>query len=304
MTSIVRRIAIFLLGLLAGTSLSGISGPAAAEPLRVLWWNVSVEERQAGHPERAQLGEFLDSYRAGGFYNVTTIRSTRRGEFAEHMRNSDYDMIVVDATTRFSPFDESDLSAFRSFYSENGANLMLDGTFWIRNYRGEAMTRFPGNDGSLGKLLVNQFEPFRAAGGGVLIGTDHDAYQTGANAVLRALIPRAKFTGSTNPSRDGDFFGDLLLAGVEPVKPIDILKSWEAIPTQGEAPIGTFKDHTGKSVTLYSLVETSDKPGGQRKRPYISASFDPGSDRTAIDSQDVAEKVLDRMPTRKSPPLD
>lgn len=78
----------------------------------------------------------------------------------------------------------------------------------------------------------------------------------------------------------------------------DILRHWEAVPSQGEAPVGEFVDFMGRPVTLYSLVETADQPGGGRKRPYISASIFPGSGRTAIDSD---EPAFENLPTHKGP---
>ena len=104
------------------------------------------------------------------------------------------------------------------------------------------------------------------------------------------------------------FIGQTLLGQTVPVRAIDILNHWQSIPSQGEAPVGTFTDFTGQPVTLYTLVETADKPGGGAKKPYISASFDPGSAKTAIDSETAfapepeAPRLPDNMPTRQGPP--
>ena len=113
-------------------------------------------------------------------------------------------------------------------------------------------------------------------------------------------MPRARFSGRTNPSRDGEFIGNTLLNTAVSVRPLDILQHWEEIPSQAEAPVGQFTDFMGNPVTLHTLVETSDKPGGKAKRPYISASFAPGEGRTAIDSNAEPDPPRDYMPTRKS----
>jgi len=146
---------------------------------------------------------------------------------------------------------------------------------------------------------VNQLALLADAGGGILIGADHDAWQTNANTALQALLPQARFRGTTNPSTDGQFIGDALLGHRVSVTARDILRHWEAVPNQGEAPVGDYTDFMGRPVTLYSLVETADKPGGGRKRPYISASVFPGAGTTAIDSD---KSVFDNLPTHKSTP--
>jgi hypothetical protein len=182
---------------------------------------------------------------------------------------------------------------------------MLDGSFGIRSMRipGTPQVDFPGAENSSAALLANQVSAIARAGGGVLIGSDHDGWQVGANAALRALVPDARFRGTTNPSTDGQFLGDLLLTGVLPVKPIVLLRHWESVPNQGEAPVGGFTDFAGAPVQLYALVEAADKPGGGRKRPYISASFDPGNKRFDIDSELAPEpEIPNNMPTRKGPP--
>jgi hypothetical protein len=150
-------------------------------------------------------------------------------------------------------------------------------------------------------LTLNQIESLREAGGGVLIGTDHDRFQRAANYMLRAILPDAQFRNSTDPSRDGEFFGKVLLAQREAVKPLDLLQHWEAIPNQGQAPVGTFTDFEGRPVTLYTLVEASNKPGGGTRRAYISATINPGDDR--VDIAEDAAPVINRMPTRKSGPV-
>lgn len=277
------------------------TSPAHAAPLRILWWNASVTEPKAGPNDRKKIVDYLNRHENGAEFRVTQINSNRKGQFAGHLSSADYDMIIIDSTTPSALFNRADLDAFRGFYAKSGRRVMLDGTLWIRSTRYTSLSRFPGKGEVLGKFTLNQLEPFRDTGG-ILIGTDHDAFQTSANQALRAIIPDARFSGRTNPSRDGRFFGDGLLSASDPVTPIDILRHWESIPSQAETPVGNFVDFMGNPVTLYSLVETSDKPGRKRKRPYISANFDPGQDSVAIDSKVLPDKPKDRMPTRKSPP--
>lgn len=278
------------------------AGSASPETMNVLWWSASVIENKVQPKQRETLARFLNDYDGGKVYSVVFRHSQRKGEFAAHMQSASYDLIVVDATTRKKYFNQPDLDAFRNFYLTRSRTLMFDGTLWIRNTRYSDLTIFPGENNNSAALLISQIDALRKVGGGLLVGTDHREYQASADQVVQAILPGTSFKGTTNPSTDGNFVGKLLLSGKIPVKPVDILRHWEVIPNQGEAPVGQFTDFTGANVTLYSLVEISDKPGGKRMRPYMSSTIDPGSGKTAINSN-VAVKS-DPMPTRKSPPLD
>ena len=277
---------------------------AADGPGQVLWFDGNVPDPNHTTAHRRKMAEYLDAYDGGDTLSVTFVSSLQRGRLAEAMGGQSYDVVVLDLLANRNKFNDDDIAALKTHYAGRRA-LMLDGSFWIRSIRHNPKTRFPGNDGATGALLVNQIMALLDAGGGTLIGTDHDRYQVAANAALDALVPGARFEGSTDPSTDGTFKGKVLLAHAEPIRAADILEHWQSVPSQGEAPVGTFVDVTGQTITLFDLVSTADKPGGGRKRPYVSASFDPGSEEFAIDG-DVAPEVEaepelpDNMPTRKS----
>ena len=248
--------------------------------------------------DREKIANWVGAYGGGGVF-ATTFRVNRTGgALARELEQNQYDIIVLDLIGRRRYMNTADTTALQNFYASGKSALVLDGSLWIRNLRRYRATTFPGRNGATGGLMINQLTMLAEAGGGILIGTDHDAFQVGANYALRALVPGAQFSGRTVPSTDGDFIGEALLAKRERVIAKDILRHWEAVPSQGEAPVGNFVDFMGRPVTLYSLVETADKPGGGRKRPYVSASIFPGSGRTAIDSD---QPVFDNLPTHKSP---
>lgn len=275
----------------------------AQEPVRVLWWDGSpTYEGATNAQDRAAMALYVDGFGGGTQFAVTFQSSTRAGALAEQMKRGTYDILVLDVTTTSANFTTADLAAVQAHYQSGKNALLLDGTLWIRNARPGPMTLFPGPNGASAALLMNQIQALVDAGGGILIGTDHREFQVGANQLLRAILPGAHFSGRTNPSRDGAFIGDVLLRAAVPVAPLDILRHWEEVPSQAEAPVGQFTDFLGHAVTLHALVETSDKPGSRAKRPYISASFAPGDGRTAIDDDAVPEAVKepDNMPTRKS----
>lgn len=294
---------------------------AAAQPMKVLWWDVSLNESRNKPDNRQRMARYLDQYRGGARFDVDYVFGPRRGAFARHMAaNPGYRIVVVTAANDNRVFNRADQDAFRTFYASGRKTLMLDGTLGIRNSDVRQRTKWPGANNSSANMLVNQMEALRRAGGGLLIGTDHGRFQASANLALQAILPRARFSRVTNPSRDGQFFGEVLLAEARPVRPFDMLRHWEAIPNQGQAPVGSFTDFQGRAVRLYALVEASDKPGGGPRRPYISSSVNPGKARFDITRNqaptqeppppppkkepEVVEEPpeVDRMPTRKGPP--
>ncbi len=292
---------------------------AQAEPVRVLWWDVSLDERSNKPANRQRMARYIDGYKGGAVYDVDYSFEPRRGAFARHLAaNPGYGIVVITAANNNRVFNRSDQQAFRNFYASGRRALMLDGTLGIRNSDIRQRTKWPGANRSSANMLINQIEALRKSGGGLLIGTDHGQFQASANLALQAILPGARFSRVTNPSRDGAFFGDLLLAEAAQVKPLDMLRHWEAIPNQGQAPVGGYTDFLGRSVRLYTLVEAADKPGGGTRRPYISSTIDPGNRRFDIASSNAPAvqappppppvapepepEVIDRMPTRKSLP--
>lgn len=288
-----------LLVLMTGFGWAG-AVQAQHDARKVLWFN--------GMPDipptfvsrhRRDMARFVDNYGDGTAFDVTYKQVVRGGGLAAELRSGQYDIVVLDLTNREKRLNTADAEALRQFYASGRSGLMLDGSFAIRNIDINRTTAFPGVNGSSGGLLMNQMYALAENGGGVLIGTDHNVWQSNANAALQAIVPGARFQGTTNPSTDGDFIGSTLLASRVIVTARDLLKHWESVPNQGEAPVGQFKDFRGRPVVLFSLVETADKPGGGRKRPYISASFSAGQDRIPIDS---ADGMFKDMPTHKSAP--
>lgn len=277
------------------------TGNASAQgsPVRVLWWNGMPDYPPVMYERhRRQMADYVDAFEGGQVFSVVYRASQRAGELGQAINAGQFDILVLDIINRRSNLNGSDTAALQQFYASGKTALMLDGSFWIRSTEVKPRTRFPGENGGTGGLTINQLVLLAEAGGGILIGADHNEWQLDANKALQALVPQAKFRGKTNPSTDGAFIGNALLAKQVPVTARDILRHWEAVPDQGEAPVGQFTDFMGRPVTLYSMVETADKPGGGRKRPYISSTVFPGQGETAIDS---VEPVLDNLPTHKSP---
>lgn len=281
-----------------------------ADPIQVLFVNGTDDDPVSSNALRQEMSDWLNTVENGTLFRSVFVRYRRPGALAEALaQNPGMDVVILDLSNTVSYVGRGDGPALQAFYASGKRALMLDGSFGIRNLRirGTSEVRFPGVENSSAALLANQVTAIARAGGGILIGTDHNSWQTGANAALRAILPDARFRGTTNPSTDGEFIGDVLLNAYMPIKPVVLLRHWESVPNQGEAPVGGFTDFNGAPVQLFSLVEAADKPGGGRKRPYISASFDPGEARYAIDSDAAPVEAApepqlpDNMPTRKGP---
>ncbi|MEM1351116.1 MAG: hypothetical protein AAGF27_02165, partial [Pseudomonadota bacterium] len=217
-------------------------GAGANAQTRVLWWDISANEPRNKPENRRTMARYVDSYAGGGRYSVDYVYSPRRGTLARHLAaNPGYGIIVISAANTSRLFNKADQDALRAFYASGRKALMLDGTLGVRNSDVRQLTQWPGANNASANMLINQMEALRRAGGGLLIGTDHGRFQASANVALGAILPRAQFSRITDPSRNGEFFGDLLLAD-RPVRPLDMLKHWEAIPNQGQAPVGQYRD--------------------------------------------------------------
>ena len=291
---------LMFVALLLGGAQHGVAQHETATTTRILWFNGMPDlSPEVVSRHREVMARYVDQFQGGNAFQVTYKQHLRGGALASELQAGQYDIVILDMANRRARMNAADTAALQQFYASGRARLMLDGSFAIRNINNNPTTQFPGLNGSSAGLLMNQLFALADRGGGILIGTDHSNWQSNANRALAAIVPGAQFRGTTNPSTDGDFIGTVLLATRVTVTARDLLKHWESVPNQGEAPVGQFTDFRGQPIVLYSLVETADKPGGGRKRPYISASFSPGEDRIPIDSE---EQVFDTIPTHKSQP--
>lgn len=262
---------------------------AQAAQFNVLWWD-STPDYYGRSPNslRQEMSDYLTTFNGGTLFQSTYVGSETPGTLATHLgANTDYDVIVFDATSYSEKFNAADLSAVRSFY-QTRRNVLLDGTLYIRSANGSPYTNFPDFNDALGIFTANEVKALATRGGGIMIGTDHTdswhSYQVDANQILGAVIPGAAFTGLTIPSTDGEFTGTELLTTAGLVAPADVFHNWTSAVSQGVPPTGNFTDFLGNPVTLYSQVNVADQPGGGPRLPYISSSFAPGGGPVLINS--------------------
>lgn len=262
---------------------AGYAGGADAAPYKVLWWDSTPEYGgQAPNALRQEMSDYLTAFGGGGVFTSTYVGSEVAGTFAAHMAANSYDVIVFDATSSSAKFNAADVAAIQAHYLNDNRNILLDGTLYIRNIVYNATTDFPGPNGAMGGLTVNEVYQLATRGGGIMIGTDHNCCQVDANQVLQSILSGASFSGETYPSTDGVFYGSDLLNSATAIAALDVFTHWDSVPTEAITPTGLFPDLFGGFVTLYSQVDVADDPGGGAKFSYISTSWAPGSGTTDV----------------------
>lgn len=268
-----------------GLAALALSTPVHAVPFNVLWWD-STPSYGAQSPDsyRQEMSDYLAAYDGGSAFNSTYQSSETAGTLSTHLSSNSYDVIVFDATSSQAKFNAADTLAIQDHYTTK-SNLMFDGSLYIRNIDYAPETDFPGPGDSMGGLLINQIYQLASRGGGLMVGTDHNCCQNDANQVVQSILPDASFSGLTNPSTDGVFYGDDLLDSAVEIVANDVLTHWDTVPSQGIAPTGMFNDFMGNSVELFSQVDVADKPGGGPKYSYISTSWAPGEGTTDVDDE-------------------
>ncbi|GAA0858787.1 hypothetical protein [Aliiglaciecola litoralis] len=260
---------------------------AFSMPFSVLWWDSTpTYGSQAADILRQEMSDYLTNFNGGGVFNSTYVSSEVPGTLATQLGSNSYDVIVFDATSQGPKFNASDLTAVQNHYASK-SNLLLDGSLYIRSIAYNATTDFPGPNGALGGLTVNEINQLATRGGGIMIGTDHNCCQVDANQILSSVVPGASFSGSTIPSTDGVFYGGDMLNDAVAIAAVDVFNHWDSVPSQAIAPTGDFTDFFGNDITLYSQVDVADKPGGGPKFSYISTSWEPGSGTTDVDDDTI-----------------
>ncbi|MBP0030422.1 PEP-CTERM sorting domain-containing protein [Roseofilum sp. Guam] len=285
----VKRVALGVTSVVLCWSSLNLEGKANAAQFSVLWWDTTPWYHGVlADKRRQEMSDFLDDFGGGDIFDTTYISHKTGGGLQAHLASHSYDVVVLDSQYHPSysptfPFNSADQEALKQHYTQK-SNLMLDGSLTIRNLKHNLLTDFPGPNNAFGNFTANQVYALARRGGGIFIGTDHDAFQGDGNYMLDGLFPEqpAKFSGITYPSTDGIFYGADLLDSAVAVAPNDIFAHWDSISTQGVAPTGDFIDFLGNSVTLYSQVDVANKPGGGPKYSYISTSWKPDECETAV----------------------
>ncbi len=267
----------------------------ATTPFNVLWWDSTAQfDGEAPDALRQEMADFLTNFNGGSWFNTTFVSSQSPGTLATHLATNTYDVIVFDATqfsTDSSSYNTRDLDALIAHYT-NHANVLLDGSLYLRNVNISAGTVFPGPNGATGRLLANEVFQLGARGGGVMIGTAHDCCHSDANLLLDAIVSGASFAGRAIPSPNGQFNSNDLTNAIATFVPADVFTHWLSAPSEAIAPTGVFTDVLGNAVLLASQVNVSSLSGSTGVS-FISTSWQPGT--VAMEHDCNANGLLDLL---------
>jgi hypothetical protein len=257
----------------------GLSLAAAAVPVNVLWYDATPEYGgQSSNAFRAEFAGALNAYNGGASFNATYVNGQGAGKtsLATALAANSYSVVFIDDTGG-DAYSAADKTALQGFY-QNHRNLLLDGSIYVRNITGFPNMRFPGPNGALSGLTVNEANSLASRGGGIFFGTDHNCCQTSINDLLGSILPGAAFSGVAAPNVSGSFYGNDLLNNGVAIAANDVLVSWSSEGSQGIPPKGNFTDFTGGAVALAVLADFPNNNGTRSQ--FVTASWAVGSGTT------------------------
>lgn len=185
-------------------------------------------------------------------HTVDVVDSRTGGSLATALTAKAYDQVYLWDLTSSLYLNATDTSALSTFWNAH-SGLVVD----TRSYG----YYFQGANGSEVALLQNVASNFLLTGGGVWVGTDHDAEWTNNGNAFLAAIGVNTVTGSFS---DPVNFADPSSVLLDSVTPTDL---WAAGQTVGEAPIGVQPN----GIEMFIHFGHTRQDGSVL--PYISASF-------------------------------
>jgi len=256
--------------------------PAGAAD-NILYLNSTRGYGTAGYGNfRSSIADFIDNYEDGNVFDVDFVQTHVSGDLASFLNAKPvdyYDQIWFDTTIyRSSLLSAADLDALNIWSANKQTEFILDTSFFQRNKTSNTISA------SAGALTVNQALALNDAGGGILIGTDHNSFAYTANQVLANFGFDELFTGVHIITSNGSFVGDQLLA------PNSIGPDFFSVNLQGlstsNVPIGTHvlnENGDNRTIEIYeNLFSLSPN-----KISHIGTSFYPGSWTTPIDNPEA-----------------
>jgi len=210
----------------------------------------------------------LDSYKGGTIFDVDFVQTHVPGSLASWLNSQDigyYDQIWFDTTIyRSSLLNQDDLLALNNWARNDQPEFILDSAFYARNWTSYALSN------SATSATINQALALQEVGGGILIGTDHNAFTYTANQILDNFGFDGLFTGAYSITPNATFVGDLLL-DPEPVG-TDFYYNHLARLSTSHVPVGTHElneNGGNRTIEIYEQLY-SYSPG---KVIHIGASF-------------------------------
>lgn len=221
---------------------------------------------------RDAIASALDKYLDGSIFDVDFVQTQVSGDLASRLNSQPvghYNQIWFDTTIYLTALlNETDFSALNAWAAYKQPEFILDSSFFARNKISETLTA------SAAAVTVNQALALRDAGGGILIGTDHNEFAYTANQILSNFGFNGLFTGSYNITANASFNHPILLEP-EPVGSDFFVSNLQGLSTSN-IPVGTHilnENGGNRKIEIFEVLY-SHSPG---KVTHIGASFEPKS---------------------------
>ncbi|MEG4343116.1 alpha/beta hydrolase [Microcoleus sp. A003_D6] len=227
---------------------------------------------------RGAIANTLENYQNGTVFDVDFVQTHVPGSLGLSLNSKPvgfYNQIWFDTSIyQTSLLNAVDFGAINAWAANKQPEFILDSSFGFRNK--ETTTLTP----SAIAVTINQALALKNAGGGILIGTDHNDFAYTANQILTNFGFDGLFTGAENISANGSFVGDLML-NPQPVGSDFFVNNLQGLSTSN-VPVGTHVLNANGGDRTIKIIENlfSYSP---HKVVHVGASFDTGNNITSID---------------------
>ncbi|MEG5050658.1 MULTISPECIES: alpha/beta hydrolase [unclassified Microcoleus] len=228
---------------------------------------------------RGAIANTLENYQNGTVFDVDFVQTQVPGSLGLSLNSKPvgfYNQIWFDTSIyQTSILNTVDFGAINAWAANKQPEFILDSSFAFRNK--ETTTLTP----SATAATINQALALKNAGGGILIGTDHNDFAYTANQILTNFGFDGLFTGAENISANGSFVGDLML-NPQPVGSDFFANNLQGLSTSN-VPVGTHILNANGGDRTIKIIENlfSYSPN---KVTHVGASFDTGNNTTPIDN--------------------
>ena len=230
-------------------------------------------------PFRGAIANTLENYQNGTVFDVDFVQTQVPGSVGLWLNSKPvgfYNQIWFDTSIyQTSILNTVDFGAINAWAANKQPEFILDSSFAFRNK--ETTTLTP----SATAVTINQALALKNAGGGILIGTDHNDFAYTANQILTNFGFDSLFTGVESITANGSFVGNLLL-NPQPVGSDFFVNNLQGLSTSN-VPIGTHVLNANGGDRTIKIIENlfSYSP---YKVVHVGASFDTGNNITPIDN--------------------
>ncbi len=231
---------------------------------------------------RQPIADVIDNYQDGTIFDVDFLQTQIPGSLASYLDAKPagyYNQIWFDTTISYtSLLNQADLTALNTWAAHKQPEFILDSSFFYRNQYSNTLSN------SAAAATANQALALKDAGGGILIGTDHNEFADTANQILSNFGFDGLFTGSYGITANASFVGNLLL-DPEPVGSDFFTNNLEGLSTS-YVPVGTHvlnENGGNRTIQIYEELYSYSPD----KVVHIGASFRSDQPKSVPESSSV-----------------